>query len=939
MTPERWQQVGDLYRSALEQPESERGAFLDRACGDDSTLRHEVESLLGYADRAEAFLEGPVLGPAASTLSLLDITQLQAGQRVGRYEVLKPLGAGGMGEVYLARDERLGRKVALKLLPPQLARDEERRARFEQEARAASALNHPNVCAVYEVGETDDGRHFIAMEYVDGHTLRERLTRGPVPLKEALQIAVQTAEALAAAHEAGIVHRDVKPENLMLRKDGYVKVLDFGLAKLAEQRAASSALAHAAVRTSTGVVMGTVSYMSPEQARGERVDHRSDIFSLGSILYEMVTGAAAFRRGSAVETMHAIIREDPPPMPESGVTVPEGLEAIVAHCLEKEPSARFQSARDVCFALEALSDLRLRGRRRSLAGARWLRVRWAVGVGAVFLVAALIAAGALLGKRVGLAGASSGANVPPSYKRLTYRRGQVREARFAPDGQTFVYNAAWNGRPNELFTQRFNSPEARPLGIADVSKLADVSSAGELVIILNNNATLAQVSLSGGAPRELVEGVLSAGWAPDGKTLMVVREFEGNFRIEFPIGHVLYQTRNTISGASLSPAGDRVAFSEGGSGPWRGSVAVVDLAGNKTTLTGEWSIVLTVTWSPKGDEVWFTAYEQSEETLHAVDLSGNVRILAQPPTGIQIQDVAPDGRVLLTRHDARLEMMALPPGESKERDFSWFDGSVPLGVSSDGRLVLFGEIKNGAGLNGATYVRATDGSPAVRLGEGHPKALAPDGSWAVSLLPGAAPRLVLIPTRAGESRELEAGPITLFHEVKWFPDGKTILVTGDEPGHPGRCYVQELAGGPPSPLLPDELEASWVVPGGAHSLGISPDGGSVLVKNRADGAWARYEIESGRIVPIPGLGAWERVHQWDADGRHLFVTGWFGFPGKVFRLDLVTGRRVPWKTIAPADMAGVYLGFNRLEIASGAEAYAYSYWRVLTDLYLAEGLK
>jgi serine/threonine protein kinase len=287
MTPERWQQLKALYRRALEHAPSQRPAFLDRACDGDATLRRELDSLIAANEAETSFLEQPALELAASSLASPP-SLLVHGQRVGRYAVREKLGAGGMGEVYLAEDTRLGRRVALKLLPSELGRDAERRARFEQEARAASALNHPNVCAIYEVGESEDGRHFIAMEYVEGQSLRARLEDSGPELTEALEIAVQVAGALAAAHEVGVVHRDIKPENLMLRPDGYVKVLDFGLAKLAERPTTDSAPTRAVIKTEPGVVMGTVSYMSPEQARGLAVDARTDLWSLGVVLYEMV---------------------------------------------------------------------------------------------------------------------------------------------------------------------------------------------------------------------------------------------------------------------------------------------------------------------------------------------------------------------------------------------------------------------------------------------------------------------------------------------------------------------------------------------------------------------------------------------------------------------------------------------------------------------------
>ena len=344
MTPERWQRLKELYGSALELAPAERAAFLERACSGDMALRLEAESLIASHERGESFLENPALELAAHALV--------AGQHFGHYTILSPLGAGGMGEVYLARDPRLGRRVALKLLTSDLARDAGQRARFEQEARAASALNHPNVCAVYEVGETDDGRHFIAMEYVQGQTLRRRLEQSGLTLEEALEIGVQVASALAPAHEAGIIHRDIKPENLMLRPDGYVKVLDFGLAKLAEQPTTDSTRSRALVETNSGMVMGTARYMSPEQARGLAVDARTDIFSLGVVLYEMVGGHAPFQGATTSDVIVSLLQLEPPALSSLRADVPTELEQIIHKALSKDRDARYQTVD------ELLSDLK-----------------------------------------------------------------------------------------------------------------------------------------------------------------------------------------------------------------------------------------------------------------------------------------------------------------------------------------------------------------------------------------------------------------------------------------------------------------------------------------------------------------------------------------------------------------------------------------------------
>jgi len=354
MTPEQWQKVKELFESALEHAPEERPAFLDQACDGDESLRREVESLLASFDEGESFMERPAVALAAESFAGSQSESL-TGQTIGHYQIVREIGSGGMGEVYLAQDVKLGRSVALKLLPSYLSKDEDRLRRFEQEARTASSLNHPNVCVIHEVGETQDDRHYIAMEYVDGETLRQRMTSRRIRLDDVLEVAVQVASGLAAAHQVGIVHRDIKPENIMLRRDGYVKVLDFGLAKLTVQEATDVTIpAGARVKTETGVVMGTSSYMSPEQARGLAVDARTDIWSLGVVIYEMVTGEAPFKGETTSDVIVSILDREPQPLAYSRPAVPIELQEIVSKTLSKSREERYQTIEELAGKLKRL---------------------------------------------------------------------------------------------------------------------------------------------------------------------------------------------------------------------------------------------------------------------------------------------------------------------------------------------------------------------------------------------------------------------------------------------------------------------------------------------------------------------------------------------------------------------------------------------------------
>ena len=355
MPPERWHKVKELFHSALEREPSERISFLDQTCAGDEELRKEVESLIASHEKTGSFIDEPAFEAAAQLLTE-ENTELEPGQRIGHYKILSLLGAGGMGEVYLAQDTRLGRHVALKLLPTYLSKDEDRLRRFELEARAASALNHPNVCVIHEVGETAEGRHYIAMEYIDGVTLRERMTGARLKLSEVLDVAVQVASGLGAAHDVGVMHRDIKPENIMLRRDGYVKVLDFGLAKLTEQPTTDVAPAGARAKTDTGAVMGTSRYMSPEQARGLSVDGRTDIWSLGVVIYEMVTGEAPFKGETTSDVIVSILDREPQPLEHCRPAVPPELQEIVSKALSKTSEKRYQTMGELAGKLKSLKQ-------------------------------------------------------------------------------------------------------------------------------------------------------------------------------------------------------------------------------------------------------------------------------------------------------------------------------------------------------------------------------------------------------------------------------------------------------------------------------------------------------------------------------------------------------------------------------------------------------
>ncbi|MBI3694401.1 MAG: protein kinase [Acidobacteria bacterium] len=852
---------------------------------------------------------------------------LAPGTRLGPYEILAPLGAGGMGEVYRARDPRIGREVAIKVLPSSYAGDPDRLRRFEHEVQAAGALNHPNILAIYDVG-THQGSPYIVSELLEGETLRERLSAGALLPRKAIDYALGIAQGLAAAHAKGIVHRDLKPENLFVLKDGRVKILDFGLAKLLQSEPAAEDQTSAptlAAATEPGVVMGTIGYMSPEQVRGQAADHRADLFAFGTIVYEMLAAARAFRGASAVEVMNAILKEDPPELPAAN----PALERIVRRCLEKDPDLRFQSARDLAFALEALSGLS--GRSAPLPASAQPRVRPAALAGVLLLVIAIAAAF--------FAGGALRQPPPPRFQRLTFRRGMIQAARFAPDGQTVIYAARWEGNPNQLFSTRPESPESRSLGLPE-AELLGVSSSGEIALALRphyaadffsvRTGLLARVPLSGGAPRELLENVQAADWAPDGNGLAVARQVGGRHRLEFPAGKILYETAGFISHLRVSPKGGMVAFLDHPvQGDDGGSVAVVDLAGKKRTLTRGWLSEWGLAWSPQGDEIWFTAAAQGNaRALYAVTLSGKQRLILQEAGLLTLHDISRGGRVLVSHESYRCGLACLSPGETKERELAWLDWSQAVDLSPDGKMLLFTEGGEGGGATYAVYARSTDGSPAVRLGEGQAVGLSPDGKWAIAISHPSRSQLVLLPTGAGEARALERSTMN-YQWAAWFPDGRRIAFLGNEPGHGVRLYVQELAGGKARAISQEGVSSL--------SLQVSPDSRRVAAVYADNRLWI-YPIEGGEPRPIPGAETGLRPIRWSADSGSLYAARGADVSATVYRINVSTGQKQLWKELTPSDPAGLWW-VGPVLISADGRSYAYNYFRALGELALVEGLK
>jgi len=860
-----------------------------------------------------------------------------------------------MGEVYRARDSRLDRIVAIKILPTSYSADAERLQRFVQEARAAAALNHPNILSIFDIGE-ERGAPYIVSELLEGQTLRERIRSGPLSSRKAIDYALQVARGLAAAHDRGIVHRDLKPENLFLTNDDRVKILDFGLAKLTRPETGAGAEAPTVqVNTEPGQIMGTVGYMSPEQVRGKAADHRSDIFSFGSILYETLSGRPAFRGETSADTMSAILKEEPTELSETARNVPPALERMVRHCLEKNPAQRFQSAGDLAFNLEALTDSSAVSLAVGKTGAQSAMAEAAISETISEKTTAQRKEVASRNQLFGLAGAlglaavmtgmgwwwgrGSGRVPLPEYQPITFRTGSIGNARFTPDG-SIVYSASWDGGENQLYMGRADDPGARELGVKD-AELLSISKSGELAVRLNTVSlggfaqagTLARIPMSGGAPREVLDNVQDADWAADGEKMAVVRYVpeNGHWILEYPIGKVLFDGANWISHPKISPDGKWIAFADhqNAIGDDQGVIAVIGSDGNskEKILSSGWITVQGVVWSPAGDEIWFTAaYNGSAGNPRGVTLSGKLRTITNVPGGMWLEDLR-NGVALTVTHRRHIGIRGMPPGGKEERELGWFGWSVLSDMTPDGRKVLFDEVGDGGGPNYTVFLRDTDGSPPVRIGEGSGLAISPDGKWVITQPANGGP-LSLVPTGAGGARQLTHDNVS-YQRVRWLPGGKELLAFGVESGHGARDYLIALSNGNSRPITPE----------GVGGVEPSPDGRSTAVLG-PDGKWGIWPLDGSGLRLIPGLDSNYRVSGWSPDGESVYAVTrrQRGKTGTVYRVNTVTGKMELWKPFGEGLAVGA-LSMGGSYLSGSGGAYAYRYTQVLSQVYVVRGMQ
>jgi Tol biopolymer transport system component len=601
----------------------------------------------------------------------------------------------------------------------------------------------------------------------------------------------------------------------------------------------------------------------------------------------------------------------------------------VRHCLEKSPAERFQSARDVAFDLESLSVSgstkvpihALRSPRRLWIGALALGALTALVSGVFFF------------------GRSSVKVQAPKFHRLTFHRGSVRAARFSPDGQTIVYGGAWEGKLVELFTTRFDSTDSRPLGLGP-AQLLSISSTGELAILVAPRTTagftqegnLARVSLAGGAPREVADRVQWADWTTDGSSLATVRSTgsRGDNVLESPPGKVIYRPDGWVSHVRFSRNGELLAFAEHIIGGDDGRAVIADRDGKVKVRSAFYQSIQGLAWAPSGREVWYTAAPAGNaRALYAMDLSGRERLVLRVPATLTLHDIASNGLVLVSKDDSQYGIVVMAPGSRNERNLSWFDWSILSDLSPDGQTALIGESGEAVGANYGLFLRRTDGSPAIRLGDASNGTLSPDRRWVLTDSNAVPPQLQVFPTGVGQPRTLTNDKLSHLRAA-YYPDGKHILFTGAEPGRRSRLFVYDPDTGASRAITP-EGTAAFGLPG----MGMSPDRIRMLVSSGFRD-YAILNVQTGSMSPMRGLLPQEDPVGWHPDGKDVLVRQRI-LPANLYRLDPSTGKRELFRTITPAEPAGVedIAGFK---FAAGG-SYGYSYSRILSELYVIDGLK
>jgi eukaryotic-like serine/threonine-protein kinase len=844
-----------------------------------------------------------------------------------------------MGEVYAARDTRLDRRVAIKVLPAEMVSDRAHLARFARETKAASALSHPNIVTVHDVGESDSVS-YVAMELIEGKTLNELLMPGPLPARKLLDLANQIADGLAAAHQAGIVHRDLKPANVMVTREGFAKILDFGLARLSEtaDSGGSGVATEVSPPTLTGEIVGTAGYMSPEQARGETLDFRSDQFSFGSVLYEMATGRRAFRGNTRIDTLSAVLNDEPEPIARVRPGVPAPVRWVIERCLAKTPADRYQSTQDLARELRGIRE-HLSEVSGSAVSEPPVSRRRKLGLAAGAAAAAGIVAGAVLWS---VFGGSRPARTGPEFRRLTFRSGVVTRALFMQKSNSIVYTASWDGQSSRTY---LTLPESkgtdRSLDAETQLPMAFSEDGSEVLVLLgrsrpaiNSFGTLAWWPALGGKARPFLENAGWADWAKKGRLLVVVQD-EGPVRalqVRDASGRLLrtlFRTAGGISYVSISPDEREVAFIHH---PSRtddaGEVRVASVDGTRQrSLTPVFERCVGLRWNARTGEVWYTASRSDIYTtaLWAADRQGRLRLVHSFPDFFLLQDIGEGGCLFVaSSEDTNLLVRR---GDEEPTDFSWLGSTFVTDVSPDGRSVLFIDGSPTAGTLGA-WVRPLDGGEATRISDGDPGKFSPDGLWVVatSRIPSGPPQLILVPAAGGKTRTLTSSS-TAAHAEPSFAGPNSILFVRSE-GERREIWRMKTDGTAAVALGVTGCSSPVADPAANRFLCLGEPGRNTLVLHSLSGP------DAGRSLYALPPGEVFLYSRWNAEGDRVYaVTD----KRRFLTLDASTGAvireaRVPLRE----GIAGESLMAAACSADGATQAYSISY--TSSRLYLGRGM-
>jgi eukaryotic-like serine/threonine-protein kinase len=755
MTPERWQQIKALLESAIERDPLSREAFLDEACASDPALRREVQALLDSHARAGDFIESPAYAVMAESLAASDIVP---GSTIGPYQIIDRLAAGGMGDIYLAEDSRLGRKVVLKALPTAFTKDSERVRRFQLEARAASALNHPNIITVYEIGQMDH-LHYIAVEFIDGETLRQRLVKGPVTIGEALEITINVATALLAAHEAGIVHRDIKPENIMVRGDGVVKVLDFGLAKLTESKSMISDDS-TLFQTQQGMIIGTAPYMSPEQARAQTVDTRTDIWSLGAVLYEMVGGRPAFDGPTPSDIIAAILSREPVPLVRHRTEIPTELEWIIKKALRKDRDERYQTIREFLADLENLQQ-RVEPALPAPAAKR------SISAGSVLVIGVVVVfASALAYRYIGKKTVSNPRAI--NFEQITYQSGPEFFPSLSPDGKSIAYASRESGNW-DIYFQVIGKNSIKNLtkdSLTDDSQPA-FSPAGDLIAFRSerDGGGIYVMSATGGSPTRVSDFGYSPSWSLDSGTILI-----GTEKIPQPstrptkselwkIDVNTNQRQRLSDGDALqpvfSPRQKRIAYwSRPDRYGQREHILTIPANGGEAVAVTDGSYTdLNPVWSPDGKYLYFSSNRGGSSNIWRIAIDENTGVTSGVPEAVTAMGATTSVLQLSFSRDGRMAYSA----QTEIRNL---------------RSVSFSPAQGTIG----TPVSITQGSMQMWFPDP-----SPDGEWLTAYSMGQQRHIFVMRTDGTEQRDLTPGDYR-YAWPRWSPDGQRIVFSSRRTG-------------------------------------------------------------------------------------------------------------------------------------------------------------